>query len=105
MNDFAAYLDEAFAKLKVEKMMESEPEPELPKRDVYREIRYMIISERKKHKMTQKQLAEKTGLSQANISNIEKGNSRPTIDTLMKIADAFGKQLAVYFEESEEIIW
>lgn len=41
--------------------------------------------------MTQKELAKKSGLTQANISNIEKGFIRPTIDSLKKIADATGK--------------
>jgi len=42
-------------------------------------------------------------LSQANISNIENGVTRPTIDSLQKIAEALGKRLLVCFEESEDI--
>jgi transcriptional regulator with XRE-family HTH domain len=53
--------------------------------------------------MTQKELAKECGLTQANISNIEKGISKPTIDSLKKIADAFGKRLRIEFEDREEI--
>ena len=71
--------------------------------DVYKEIQQLIVSERKKQKVTQKELAHRTGLSQANISNIENGVTRPTIDSLQKIAEALGKRLLVCFEESEDI--
>ena len=42
-------------------------------------------------------------LTQANISNIEKGMSKPTIDSLKRIADALGKRLRIEFEDQEEI--
>ena len=53
--------------------------------------------------MTQKELARRTGISQANISKIENGETHPTIDSLRKIAEAFGKRLFISFDESEEI--
>lgn len=102
MSDFQAYLDASLSKIKIINIVN--PDMELPKRDIYRVIREMISSERKEKKLTQKQLAQKTGLSQANISNIEKGASHPTIETLVKIADALGKQLVITFEESEDEI-
>ena len=34
--------------------------------------------------MTQKELAEKTGINQADISKIETGNANPTLSTLKK---------------------
>lgn len=101
MSDFQKYLDESLSKINVSVVSASDPI--LPKHDLYRDIQEMIIMERKKQKITQKQLAEKTGLSQANICNIEKGSTHPTIDSLLKIADALGKQLRISFDESEEI--
>ena len=52
--------------------------------------------------MTQKELASKCGVTQANISNLEKGITKPTIDTLKKIADAFSLRLRIQFTGREE---
>ena len=101
MSDFQKYLDEAFSKINTSDFSDSEED--LPRDDVYKEIQQLIVSERKKQKVTQKELAHRTGLSQANISNIENGVTRPTIDSLQKIAEVLGKRLLVCFEESEDI--
>ena len=101
MSDFQKYLDEAFSKINTSDFSDSEED--LPRDDVYKAIQQLIVSERKKQKVTQKELAHRTGLSQANISNIENGVTRPTIDSLQKIAEALGKRLLVCFEESEDI--
>ena len=69
MSDFQKYLDEAFSKINTSDFSDSEED--LPRDDVYKEIQQLIVSERKKQKVTQKELAHRTGLSQANISNIE----------------------------------
>ena len=100
MNDFQKFLDENLSKVHIEKETIKNTFPDY---DVYSEIEDMIITERKRQKITQKQLAQKTGISQANICNIEKGTSKPTIDSLKKIADALGKRLVVFFEDREEI--
>ena len=47
--------------------------------------------------MTQKELAEKTGIRQSNISRIESGSSSPTIETLSRIASGLGKRLKIDF--------
>ena len=101
MIDFQKYLDEAFSKINTSDFSDSEED--LPRDDIYKEIQQLIVSERIKQKVTQKELAHRTGLSQANISNIENGVTRPTIDSLQKIAEALGKRLLVCFEESEDI--
>ncbi|MGN1281748.1 MAG: helix-turn-helix domain-containing protein [Succinivibrio sp.] len=43
-------------------------------------------------------LSEKTGLSKAVLSQIEKGNSNPTINTIWKIAEAFGVTYSALLE-------
>jgi DNA-binding XRE family transcriptional regulator len=48
---------------------------------------------REKHQLTQTELAEKTGLPQAQISRIERGVISPTSATLAKIAEALGADL------------
>lgn len=101
MSDFQKYLDSSLSRVNISGFSNSDPE--LSQYDLYTEIQEMIIKERKKQKLTQKELSKKTGLSQANISNIENGATHPTIDSLQKIADAFGKRLLVSFDEREEI--
>lgn len=52
------------------------------------EIRLREVRERKL--MTQAELAEKTGISEATLSRIENGLQRPRISTVRKIAAALG---------------
>ena len=101
MSDFQKFLDENLSKVR----LENEDVPEVfSNHNIYSEISDMIISERKQQKLTQKQLSQLTGISQANICNIEKGTSKPTIDSLKKIGDALGKKLVVSFEERGDIL-
>ena len=45
--------------------------------------------------MTQKELSEKSGIRQSNISRIERGTCSPTIRTLSELAYAMGKKLEI----------
>ena len=45
--------------------------------------------------MSQKELAEKSGVRQSNISRIERGTCSPTIRTLSELAYAMGKKLEI----------
>lgn len=45
--------------------------------------------------MTQKELSEKSGVRQSNISRIERGTCSPTIRTLSELAYAMGKKLEI----------
>lgn len=65
------------------------------------EIVRQLINERNQLKLTQKQLAEKVGIKQSNISRLESGNYNPTMDFLQKIAQALGKELHVEFREAK----
>ena len=56
------------------------------------------IESRKAAGLTQKQLAEKMGTAQANISRFENGNSNPSLEFLQKMAACMGKTLHVSFE-------
>ena len=99
MSDFQKFLDEHLDELDL-RAEDSSPEPAY-EYDIYAEIRSSLSALRKELQMTQKELAEKTGLTQANICNIEKGTSKPTIDSLKKIADATGTRLIIEFAEQE----
>ncbi|MBI4683916.1 MAG: helix-turn-helix transcriptional regulator [Nitrospirae bacterium] len=49
---------------------------------------------RKKHKLSQEQLAQKAGITYSTLIKIESGaNDNPTIKTLIKIADALDVSL------------
>ncbi len=51
-------------------------------------IALQVLDLRKKHGLTQAQLAQRCGMSQADISRIERGSTSPTTHTLQRIADA-----------------
>ena len=48
--------------------------------------------------MTQKELAERMGTAQANISRFESGNYNPSLDFLQRMAQGLGKKLKITFE-------
>ena len=89
MSDFKNYL----AQQMEEPAFAAEYEAQRPE---YEAIR-AVISARLACNMTQKELAEKTGIRQSNISRIENGSASPTIDTLARIAAGLGKQLKIDF--------
>ena len=52
-----------------------------------------MLSSRAEKSMTQKQLADITGISQADISRLENGNANPSLRTLVRLADGMGMKL------------
>ena len=99
MKDLQTYLDDA---LKNVTLRETADEDLAEDYDVHAEIRLLITTTRNSLNVTQKQLAEKSGISQSNISKIESGNYHPSVSTLKKIADALGKRLIIDFVERED---
>ena len=57
-----------------------------------------LIGARIERDLTQKQLAELSGIRQSNISRIENGTCSPTIATLQKLAAAMDKKLHIEFQ-------
>ena len=53
--------------------------------------------------MTQKELAERTGIYQADISKIERGLANPSVSTLKRLADGLDMNLIIGFEPKEDI--
>ena len=53
---------------------------------------------RKEKGMTQKELSEKTGIAQGNISNLERDISHIRLSTLFRLAAALGKKVTITFE-------
>lgn len=62
-----------------------------------RQIIRAIIEGREEKHMTQKQLAEATGIAQADISRLESGTANPSLRTLKRLAAGMGMALKVEF--------
>ena len=56
-----------------------------------------LINARKASGLTQKQLAEITGIAQADISKLENGNANPSLRTLQRLASGMGTSLKIEF--------
>lgn len=56
-----------------------------------------IIRARKELNITQAELARRVGTQKSNISRLESGNYNPSLDFLIKISYALGKDLKVEF--------
>ncbi len=66
------------------------------------QIMKAIAGARAKTGMTQKEVSEKTGIIQAEISKLENGNANPSIKTLKKLAAGLNMRLVISFEPIEE---
>ncbi len=56
-----------------------------------------MIDARRERGMTQKELSERTGIAQGDISKLENGNANPSLRTLQRLAEGMGMQLKVEF--------
>ena len=56
---------------------------------------------RKERNMTQKELAERTGINQADISKLENGTRNPSLKLLKRLADGMGMDLKLVFTPKE----
>jgi transcriptional regulator with XRE-family HTH domain len=52
---------------------------------------------------TQKQLATRLKMTESMISRLESGDHVPSLKTLCRIADAFGRRLEIVFHEHEHL--
>ena len=65
----------------------------------FREIAWLLIKYRMDHGLTQQELAMRVGTSYSQISRIESGRHKTSIDTLVRIAHALDLKLVVGFEQ------
>ena len=56
-----------------------------------------MIDARKSRGITQKELSERTGIAQGDISKLENGNGNPSVRTLQRLASAMGMSLKIEF--------
>lgn len=61
-------------------------------------IMQAMIDARKSSGLTQKQLAERTGITQADISKLENGNANPSLRTLQRLAAGMGMRVKIEFQ-------
>jgi len=59
-----------------------------------------LINARKNVGLTQKQLSERTGIAQSDISKLESGDGNPSIKTLKRLAAAMDMTLRIEFAPS-----
>ena len=64
-----------------------------PEMDVIRAMVDVRISQN----LTQKQLSDRTGIDQADISKLENGTRNPTLNLLKRLADGMGMSLKIEF--------
>jgi len=56
-----------------------------------------MIDARKASGLTQKQLSERTGIAQGDISKLENGSANPSLQTLQRLAAGMGMRLQIAF--------
>ena len=66
--------------------------------DVVAELAESLIKARENANITQKELAERTGIYQADISKIERGLANPSLSTLKRLAEGMGMELQLAFK-------
>lgn len=62
-----------------------------------------MIEARTSQNLTQKELSERTGIAQTEISRIENGTRNPSIKLLQRLADGMGMVLNVTFTPKDAV--
>lgn len=70
-----------------------------PEMDVIR----AIVDARTSQNLTQKELAERTGINQADISKLENGTRNPSVNLLKRLAEGMGMALRIEFVPKQHI--
>ena len=70
-----------------------------PEMDVIR----AIVDARTSQNLTKKELAERTGINQADISKLENGTRNPSVNLLKRLADGMGMALRIEFVPKQQV--
>ena len=76
-----------------EQMKDPEFRAEWEAQEPERQIMHAILEGRQNCNLTQEQLAQVTGINQANISRLENGTANPSLRTLKRLAEGMGMEL------------
>ena len=80
-----------------EQLQDSEFREEYEALQPERAIIQAIIDARQQSGLTQKELSERTGIAQGDISKLERGNANPSLRTLQRLASGMGMILKLEF--------
>ena len=61
-----------------------------------------IVDARISQNLTQKELSERSGINQADISKIENGTRNPSLNLLKRLADGMGMTLKIEFVPKQQ---
>ena len=86
-----------FNELIAEQMKDPEVRKEWEALEPEYTIKRAMIDARNSEGLTQKELSERSGIAQGDISKLENGNANPSIRTLQRLAAAMGKTLRIEF--------
>lgn len=95
MSEFQKFLNEQLQDDEFKKEWE-DIQPEM---DVIR----AMVDARISQNLTQKELAERTGINQADISKLENGTRNPSLKLLKRLADGMGMNLKLEFVPKDPI--
>ena len=62
-----------------------------------------IVDARTSQNLTQKELAERSGINQADISKLENGTRNPSVNLLKRLAEGMGMALKIEFVPKQKI--
>ena len=96
MSSYLKYRDEA---LKSNPELKAEYDALAPEYDIIQ----TMIDARKSLNITQKELSEKTGITQADISRIENGTRNPSLNMIKRLADGMGMVLKLEFVQPDAL--
>lgn len=68
-------------------------------RNLAKDIVYELVVERKKQGLTQQKIAESTGMKTSNVTRVESCKNIPTMDVLIRYAEALGKKIHIELKD------
>lgn len=96
MSSYSEYRDKTLLE---DKALKEEYDALAPEYDLIQ----ALIDARKSQNLTQKELSERTGITQADISRIENGTRNPSLNMIKRLADGMGMVLKLEFIKAENI--
>lgn len=90
-------MEKNFRDTLVEQLLDPEVRAEWEAIEPEKQIMKAIIDGRELNDLTQKQLSDVTGITQADISRLENGTGNPSLKTLKRLAAGLGMQLKIEF--------
>lgn len=83
----------------IEKMADEETKKLFELDDILVTISVKIINYRSQNGLTQKQIAQKLGISQAMVSKLESGEYNPTVELLWKVSKKLNWRFQILLDE------